>query len=168
MALGAEHRSKFAALHQYWWRLHMSEKFSSRRKTTNKQTIPYDISQKRTSSLQSSPVISTQGLFHRTVTRLRISVIAMFLWREWWRDGAMAISGITSLLFYHFKGTQRWDETRVESFPVEINIDDNHWLNHYLYLFVKLWPVAPCPWTLSNEQLCSYADFARKRIFWLL
>ena len=29
MAMSAEHRSKFAALHLQWWRLHMSEKFSS-------------------------------------------------------------------------------------------------------------------------------------------
>ena len=27
--MSAEHRSKFAALHHYWWRLHMSEKLSS-------------------------------------------------------------------------------------------------------------------------------------------
>ena len=39
MAMSAEHRSKFAALHRQWWRLHMSEKFSSRTinsKQTNK------------------------------------------------------------------------------------------------------------------------------------
>ena len=29
MAMSAEHRSKFVALHRQWWRLHMSEKFSS-------------------------------------------------------------------------------------------------------------------------------------------
>ena len=29
MAISAEHRSKFAAIHRQWWRLHMSEKFSS-------------------------------------------------------------------------------------------------------------------------------------------
>ena len=29
MAMSAEHRSKFAALHRQWWRLHMSYKFSS-------------------------------------------------------------------------------------------------------------------------------------------
>ena len=29
MAMSAEHRSKFAVLHRYWWRLHMGEKFSS-------------------------------------------------------------------------------------------------------------------------------------------
>ena len=29
MAISAEHRSKFAALHQQWWRLQPSEKFSS-------------------------------------------------------------------------------------------------------------------------------------------
>ena len=29
MAISAEHGSKFAALHRQWWRLHMSEKFSS-------------------------------------------------------------------------------------------------------------------------------------------
>ena len=29
MAMSAEHRSKFAALHRQWWHLHMSEKFSS-------------------------------------------------------------------------------------------------------------------------------------------
>ena len=29
MTMSAEHRSKFAALRQQWWRLHMSEKFSS-------------------------------------------------------------------------------------------------------------------------------------------
>ena len=39
MAMIAEHRSKFAALHRQWWRLHMSEKFSSEtNKQTNKQT----------------------------------------------------------------------------------------------------------------------------------
>ena len=26
MAMSAEHRSNFAALHRQWWRLHMSEK----------------------------------------------------------------------------------------------------------------------------------------------
>ena len=31
----AEHRSKFAAIHRQWWRLHISEKLSTRR---NKQT----------------------------------------------------------------------------------------------------------------------------------
>ena len=37
---GNEHRSRFAALHLQWWRLHMSEKFSSGTKNlkqTNKQ-----------------------------------------------------------------------------------------------------------------------------------
>ena len=29
MAKSAEHRSKFAAFHRQWWRLQMSEKFSS-------------------------------------------------------------------------------------------------------------------------------------------
>ena len=29
MAISAEHTSKFAALHRQWWRLQMSEKFSS-------------------------------------------------------------------------------------------------------------------------------------------
>ena len=29
MAMSAEQRSKFAAHHRWWWRLHMSEKFSS-------------------------------------------------------------------------------------------------------------------------------------------
>ena len=41
MATSAEHRSKFAALHRQWWRLYMSEKFSSRTINpiqTNKQT----------------------------------------------------------------------------------------------------------------------------------
>ena len=38
MAMIAKHRSKFAALHQQWWRLHMSEKFLSGTKNP-KQTI---------------------------------------------------------------------------------------------------------------------------------
>ena len=41
MAMSAVHRSKFAALHRQWWRLQMSEKFSSGTKNykqTNKQT----------------------------------------------------------------------------------------------------------------------------------
>ena len=41
MAMSAEHRSKFAALHRQWWRLHMSEKFANgtiNPKQTNKQT----------------------------------------------------------------------------------------------------------------------------------
>ena len=41
MAMSAEHRSKFEALHRQWWPLHMSEKFSSgtrNPKQTNKQT----------------------------------------------------------------------------------------------------------------------------------
>ena len=37
MAISAEYRSKFAALHRQWWRLQMSEKFSSGRKTPDKQ-----------------------------------------------------------------------------------------------------------------------------------
>ena len=36
MAISAEHRSKFGALHRSWWRLRMSEKFSSGTKTPNK------------------------------------------------------------------------------------------------------------------------------------
>ena len=42
MAMSAEHRSKFAALHWQWWHLHMSEKFSSGTKNpkqTNKSLI---------------------------------------------------------------------------------------------------------------------------------
>ena len=38
MAIGADHRSEFAALHQSWWRLHMSEQFLSRTKNPNNQT----------------------------------------------------------------------------------------------------------------------------------
>ena len=41
MAMSAEHRSKFAALHMQWWCLNMSEKFSSwtlNSTQTNKQT----------------------------------------------------------------------------------------------------------------------------------
>ena len=41
MAMSAKHRSKFAALHQWWWRLHMSEKFlfgmNKQTKETNNQ-----------------------------------------------------------------------------------------------------------------------------------
>ena len=38
MAMSAEHRSKFAALHQQWCRLHMSEKIPKQNpKQTNKQ-----------------------------------------------------------------------------------------------------------------------------------
>ena len=46
MAISAEHRSKFAALHRQWWRLQMSEKFTSgtkkkpSKKQTNKQLKP--------------------------------------------------------------------------------------------------------------------------------
>ena len=36
VAMSAEHRSKFSLLHRQWWRLRMSEKFSSRTKTQNK------------------------------------------------------------------------------------------------------------------------------------
>ena len=42
MAISAQHRSKFVALHGQWWRLHMSEKFSSgteKPKQTNQSTI---------------------------------------------------------------------------------------------------------------------------------
>ena len=39
MAISAEDRSKFAALHRLWWRLQMSEKFSS--VAPNKQTYTY-------------------------------------------------------------------------------------------------------------------------------
>ena len=42
MAVSAEHRSKFATLHWQWWRLQMSEKFSSgtkNSKQTNKKRI---------------------------------------------------------------------------------------------------------------------------------
>ena len=41
MAMSTEHRSKSTALHRQWWRLQMSEKFSSGTKKyiqTNKQT----------------------------------------------------------------------------------------------------------------------------------
>ena len=38
MAMSAEHRSKFAAHDRPWWRLHISEEFSSGTKQTNKQT----------------------------------------------------------------------------------------------------------------------------------
>ena len=41
MAMSAEHRSKFAALHRQWWRLHMSVKFSSgtnQKQNTNSRT----------------------------------------------------------------------------------------------------------------------------------
>ena len=38
MAISAEHRSKFAALHLQWWRLQMSEKFSSGTKNSKQKT----------------------------------------------------------------------------------------------------------------------------------
>ena len=47
LAMSVEHRSKFAALHWQWWRLHMSEKFSSgteNPKQTNKQTNKHKMS----------------------------------------------------------------------------------------------------------------------------
>ena len=37
MAISADHRSNFAAIHRQWWRLQMSEKFSSGTKNS-KQT----------------------------------------------------------------------------------------------------------------------------------
>ena len=41
MTMSAEYRLKFAAFHRQWWRLHMSEKFSSGTKTPqNKQLHP--------------------------------------------------------------------------------------------------------------------------------
>ena len=42
MAMSAEYRSKFAALHWLWWRLQVSEKFSSgtiNPKPTNKYSL---------------------------------------------------------------------------------------------------------------------------------
>ena len=45
MAMNAEHRSKFAALHRQWWRLHMSEKFSSGTKTPKQTNKIYNILQ---------------------------------------------------------------------------------------------------------------------------
>ena len=42
MAISAEHRSKFATLHRQWWRLQMSEKFSSGMKNS-KQTNQHRI-----------------------------------------------------------------------------------------------------------------------------
>ena len=43
MAISVEHRSKFAALNRQWWRLQMSEKFSSgRSKQTNNQTDKFN------------------------------------------------------------------------------------------------------------------------------
>ena len=39
MAMSAEHRSKFAAFHRQWWRLHMSEKFSSGTKNLKQKKI---------------------------------------------------------------------------------------------------------------------------------
>ena len=38
MAMSAEHRSKFAALHRQWWRLQISENSPVGRITPNKQT----------------------------------------------------------------------------------------------------------------------------------
>ena len=40
MAMSAEHRSKFAAFHRLWWRLHINENFSNgtEKSQTNKQT----------------------------------------------------------------------------------------------------------------------------------
>ena len=43
MAMSAEHRSKFAALHRWWWRLHLSEKFSSGTKKTTKHRFKDEI-----------------------------------------------------------------------------------------------------------------------------
>ena len=46
MAMSAEHRSKFAALHRQWWCLHMSENSSSgtiNSKQTNKQIIEHQL-----------------------------------------------------------------------------------------------------------------------------
>ena len=39
MAMSAEHRSKFLALHQQWWHLQMSEKFSSGTKNPEQTNI---------------------------------------------------------------------------------------------------------------------------------
>ena len=39
MAMSAEHKSKFEALHRQWWHLEMSEKFSNGTKTPNKQIL---------------------------------------------------------------------------------------------------------------------------------
>ena len=39
MAMSAEHRSKFAVFQRHWWRLPMSEKFSSGTKTPYKKNI---------------------------------------------------------------------------------------------------------------------------------
>ena len=45
MAMSAQHKSKFAALHQQWWHLHMIEKSSSvtiNPKQTNTNTLQID------------------------------------------------------------------------------------------------------------------------------
>ena len=41
MAISAEHRSKFAALHQQWWRLQRNEKLSNGTKKPNKLITSY-------------------------------------------------------------------------------------------------------------------------------
>ena len=41
MAMSAEQRSKFAALHRQWWHLHMSEKISSGTINSKQTPKPY-------------------------------------------------------------------------------------------------------------------------------
>ena len=98
MAMSAEHRSKFAALYRQWWRLHMSETFSSgtiNSKQTNKQT------NKHTKKESSAPPYGTCSVTHeelgtaitqwmflhrKRINKQKIYIVAIrkSLWMQWW------------------------------------------------------------------------------------
>ena len=62
MAKSAEHRSKFAALHQQWWRLHMSEIFSSGTKNP-KQSMKHIILPRITCNNEHKYILSVSNYY---------------------------------------------------------------------------------------------------------
>ena len=99
MDMSAEHRSKFAALQRQWWRLHMSETFSSgtiNSKQTNKQT------NKHTKKESSAPPYGTCSVTHKElgtaitqwmllhrkrINKQKIYIVVAIrksLWMQWW------------------------------------------------------------------------------------
>ena len=93
MAMSAEHRSKFAALHRQWWRLHMSEKFSSGTKTPNqtkqKQGHGFcDLIQKPSHLVdkmnwQISPFYNELSFTNFTYTTNIMPDLTSLIWRVW-------------------------------------------------------------------------------------
>ena len=151
MAISAEHRSKFAALHRSWWRLHMSERGI---RTPNLplagQTLLLTASSLRLSFL--SDIHSKLHFFSKNVNTFGSDLCALLMFFTSWNISAIgtyySLIHVQCLWFLNFDFARTFKESL------------SFWLRKELIFLLILMKKCTCPF----DYLDGFTHLRQKRV----